>query len=119
MLTRDFRLIPVALFLAVAGCASPPASVTKEPVPPGVLAKEPAAKQAALQRGRADLACPSAEVKVISAQRLRPNFTGPMITTAERAEFIVEASGCGKGERLRVVCAQDNTECYVADATAK
>ena len=108
------RLLPIAALAALAGCAAQaPQTPTGYPPSPAIRAKEPIAMDAALKRARADLDCPAATGKLLSAQRLKPNFPGPRVQSPERGEFSIEASGCGKRQVLLVICAEDSTDCYV------
>jgi hypothetical protein len=110
----------LCLALAAAGCAAPATDTKPEAVAPGVLARQPDAIDAALKRARADLACPQAQATVTRADRLRPTFADPKVTTPDRAQYLIEASGCGKRQQLRVICTQESTTaCYVAEATTR
>lgn len=113
------KMLPVAI-LAASGIASGiAAAAPQDALSEAIKAKAPRAVEAALERARADMACPGATGRAASAQRLKPNFTGPKITTADRAEYTVNATGCGKQRTLKVICADDNTDCYVSDPGAK
>ncbi len=113
------KLSAVAFLAASALVSAAPQPESKDPLSEAIRNREPAATEAALKKARADMACPAATGSAVSAQRLKPNFTGPKITTAERAEFTVKATGCGKQATLKVICADDNTDCYVSDPGAK
>ena len=114
------KLIPVAVLAAASGCATgSPQGTAGQPLSPALKAREPVAIDAALKRAQADLACPAATARLVSAQRLKPNFPGPRVQSPERGEFGIEASGCGKRLALRVICAEDSNDCYVGDATAR
>jgi hypothetical protein len=112
-------LLPIAFLaapgMAVAAPQPEPADARSE----AIKAKAPLATETALKRARADMACPAATGSTVSAQRLKPNFTGPKVSTAERAEYTVKATGCGKQKTLKVICADDGTDCYVSDPGAK
>lgn len=120
MNARVLRLLSLAVLAAASGCATDaPQAQPGPPLSPALRAKEPLAIEAALKRARADLACPAAAARLVSAQRLKPNFPGPRVQSPDRGEFNVEASGCGKRQALRVICAEDTTDCYVGDAVAQ
>ncbi len=114
------RLLPFAALAAVSACATD-APLAREgyPLSPALKARESVALEAGLVRARADLACPAATAKLVSAQRLKPNFPGPRVQSPDRGEFSVEAAGCGKRLALRVICAEDTTDCYVGDAATR
>jgi hypothetical protein len=113
------KLLPVAILAASGIAAAAPQGEPQDALSEAIKAKAPRAVEAALVRARADMACPGATASAASAQRLKPNFTGPKIKTAERAEYTVDARGCGKQMVLKVICADDNTDCYVSDPLAK
>jgi hypothetical protein len=114
------KLLPIAALAVAAGCATDASQARPGyPLSPALKAKEPVAIEAALKRARADLACPAATAKVVSAQRLKPNFPGPRVQSPDRGEFGVEATGCGRRQALRVICAEDTTDCYVGDAVTR
>ena len=120
MIDCVLKLLPIAVLAAASACATDaPQSQPGHPLSPALKAKETMATEAALKRARADLACPATTATLVSAQRLKPNFPGPRVKSPDRGEFAIEASGCGKRQALRVICAEDTTDCYVGDAVAR
>jgi hypothetical protein len=95
------------VMLTVAGCATPPAQVLD--------GMEPQAIETALQRGRFDLQCPSAQPTVLSRQ-LRP----PVVETIRFAGvphgiFTIGVSGCGKQMTFQIACPEGGYGCFSAD----
>src|SRR5262245_54963119 len=58
--------------------------------------KQGAAMEAALQRGRFDLNCPSATATVLSSDYLQPAVQGPWVRGLQRAEYTVGVEGCNQ-----------------------
>ena len=93
--------------LTLVGCATPPAQVLD--------GMEPQAIETALQRGRFDLQCPSAQPAVLSRQ-LRP----PVVETIRFAGvphgiFTIGISGCGKQMTFQIACPEGGYGCFSAD----
>lgn len=99
----------MALFVLVAvatGCASQQQQLAE---------KQPAAIEAALQRGRFDLNCPSATATVLSQDYIQPAVQGPWVNGLERVEYTVGVQGCGQRTTYVVMCQIGTTTCFAAN----
>ena len=97
---------PVAA-LTLAGCATPPAQVLD--------GMEPQAIETALQRGRFDLQCPSAQPAVLSRQLREPAVETIRFAGVPHGIFTIGVSGCGKQMTFQIACPEGGYGCFSAD----
>ena len=71
------------------------------------------AVNAAVQRGRFEMACPKAFGSVLSSNMLQPFAWGGL----ERAEYTIGVEGCGKGATYIVVCQVDSPSCFAVSGS--
>ncbi|MTW19601.1 hypothetical protein [Allochromatium palmeri] len=76
---------------------------------------QPAAIQAALERGQFDLNCPSAQGDVLSRELIEPPLDGPYIGVL-RAEYTIGVKGCNQRKTYIVVCAEGSDGCVAANS---
>ncbi len=91
----------------LAGCATPPAQV--------LAGMEPQAIDTALQRGRFDLQCPSAEPTVLSRQLREPAVQTIRFAGIPHGIFTIGVSGCGKQMTFQVACPEGGYGCFSID----
>ncbi len=87
------------LLLALAGCQ------TDQQILAG---DQTNATQAAVQRGRFEMACPQAMGTILSSNLLQPVVWGGM----ERAEYTIGVEGCGQRRTYIVVCQVGSPNCF-------
>lgn len=103
-------VFPAAAFVAtltLAACATPPAQVLD--------GMEPQAIDTALQRGRFDLQCPSAEPTVLSRQLRQPAVETIRFAGIPHGIFTIGVSGCGKQMTFQVACPEGGYGCFSVD----
>jgi hypothetical protein len=105
MIKMLLRTLPIAAVVTLSGCATEPLTTTKEPQ----------ALETALSRARFQMGCPEATAAVLSKQTIEPAIRNVRYGGAERAEFTIGVSGCGKRETLVVICADGGDGCFAAD----
>lgn len=106
MTARRFHsLLPLALTL-VAGCATQQQQLVQ---------RQPEAMQAALQRGRFDLNCPTATATVLSNDYIQPAIQGPWVSGLNRVEYTVGVEGCNQRTTYIVVCQEGTATCFAAN----
>ncbi|NEX21932.1 hypothetical protein G3480_16740 [Thiorhodococcus mannitoliphagus] len=103
---RNSKSILALSVVILAGCASS-----------GQLldSSQPAAIQAALERGRFDLSCPGAQGDVLSRELIEPPMDGPYVGVL-RAEYTVGVEGCDQRKTYIVVCAEGGDGCVAANS---
>src|SRR5215471_3168414 len=69
-----------------------------------LAAKQPVAINAALQRGRFDLNCPTATGTVLSQDFIQPAIQGPWVSGLQRVEYTIGVAGCGDRTTYVVIC---------------
>ncbi len=106
---KKIALSSVALVatLALVGCATPPAQV--------LAGMEPQAIDTALQRGRFDLQCPSAQPTVLSRQLREPVVETIRFAGVPHGIFTIGVSGCGKQMTFQIACPEGGYGCFSAD----
>ncbi len=106
---KKIALSSVALVatLALVGCATPPAQVLD--------GMEPQAIETALQRGRFDLQCPSAQPTVLSRQLREPVVETIRFAGVPHGIFTIGVSGCGKQMTFQIACPEGGYGCFSAD----
>jgi hypothetical protein len=77
-------------------------------------AKQPAAIEAALSRGRFDLNCPSATATILSQDYIQPALQGPWIGGLNRVEYTVGVAGCNQRTTYVVMCQEGTETCFAA-----
>ena len=80
-----------------------------------LASRQPAAVQAALERGRFDLNCPSATGTVLSQDYVQPAIQGPWVMGLNRVEYTVGVAGCGQRTTYVVLCQEGTSTCFAAD----
>jgi len=74
------------------------------------------ATQVAKQRGKFELACPTATAQVLSKEMIQSEIVNPRWAPPQRAEYTVGVAGCNKRATYMVVCAEGGTGCVAAGA---
>lgn len=73
------------------------------------------ATQAALERGRFELNCPTATATVLSRDYIQPAIQGPWVAGLNRVEYTVGVEGCNKRTVYVVLCQMGTSTCFAAD----
>lgn len=107
MSQRWILLVLCAAGALVTGCPSQTQTLQN---------KQGAATQAALERGRFDLNCPSATATVLSQDFIQPAVQGPWVSGLQRAEYTVGVEGCNQRTTYVVLCQVGTETCFAADA---
>jgi len=107
-MNRSVGLAVVAIGATLLGCQSQQQMVDQ---------MTPDAQLVAQRRGAFEMNCPSATATVLSKEMMQTG-KGPAIgwQPAQRAEYTVGVSGCGKQVTYLVVCAVGGTGCVAAGA---
>ena len=98
-------LVPALLLTLVAGCATQQQQLAQ---------RQPEAIQAALQRGRFDLNCPTATATVLSNDYIQPAIQGPWVSGLNRVEYTVGVEGCNQRTTYIVICQEGTDTCFAA-----
>ena len=108
MFAHQFKWTPwfAAYALVLVGCASDSQILDQT---------QAAAQQTALERGRFDLNCPSAQVVPISRELIEPTVQGPVVAGIPRAEYTVGVEGCNKRATYVVICQVGGDGCVAGD----
>lgn len=77
-------------------------------------AKQPAAVDTALARGRFDFNCPQAQATVLSSDFIQPAIQGPWVNGLQRAEYTIGVEGCGQRTTYIVICQEGTATCFAA-----
>ena len=104
---RTIALSGVAISLMFCGCQSQQQMVDE---------MQADATQAAKQRGKFELNCPTATASVLSKEMIQSEIVNPRWAPPQRAEYTVGVSGCNKRATYLVVCAEGGTGCVAAGA---
>jgi hypothetical protein len=111
MITPRIRLaLPLLLLSGVAGCMSQQQQLAQ---------RQPEAIQAALQRGRFDLNCPTATGTVLSNDYIQPAIQGPWVNGLNRVEYTVGVEGCNQRTTYVVMCQEGTNTCFAASPEAR
>jgi hypothetical protein len=78
-------------------------------------ARQPAAVQTALERGRFDLNCPAATGTVLSQDYIQPAIQGPWLGGLNRVEYTVGVEGCNQRTTYVVLCQEGTSTCFAAN----
>lgn len=106
-MTKIWRLLALcAMVQSAAGCASQQQQLAQ---------RQPAAMQAALQRGRFDLNCPAATATVLSQDYIQPAIQGPWVNGLNRVEYTVGVAGCDQRTTYVVICQEGTETCFAAN----
>jgi hypothetical protein len=103
------RLALLALLLA-SGCATQQQQLAQ---------RQPEAEQAALQRGRFDLNCPTATATVLSSDYIQPAINGPWVNGLNRVEYTVGVAGCNQRTTYVVMCQEGTSTCFAANPDSR
>jgi len=95
-----------ALWMVETGCASQQQQLA---------ARQPAAEQTALQRGRFDLNCPTATATVLSSDYIQPAIQGPWVNGLTRVEYTIGVAGCNQRTTYVVICQEGTDTCFAAN----
>lgn len=99
-------LVTIAATLALsAGCAS-----QQQMLESG----EGSAVETALQRGRFDMNCPTANAVVLSKDFIQPAIQGPWVGGLQRLEYTVGVEGCNQRQTIVVICQEGTGTCFAA-----
>jgi len=96
----------IGLVAALLGCATQKQTLAQ---------KQDGAVQAALQRARFDLNCPSATATVLSSDFIQPAVQGPWVQGLERVEYTVGVTGCNQRTTYIVMCQVGTDTCFPAN----
>jgi hypothetical protein len=77
--------------------------------------RQSGAVQAALERGRFELDCPTATGVVLSQDYIQPAIQGPWVGGLDRVEYTVGVEGCGKRTTYVVLCQVGTSTCFAAN----
>ena len=91
---------------AVSGCATQQQQLSS---------RAPDALQTALQRGRFDLNCPTANATMLSQDFIQPAIQGPWVAGLQRMEYTVGVEGCNQRTTYVVMCQQGTQTCFAAN----
>ena len=106
-MTKSGMLVGLCLAVAVvAGCASQ-SQVLDE--------RQSGAIQAALERGRFELNCPSATATVLSRDYIQPAIQGPWVSGLQRVEYTIGVEGCNQRTTFVVMCQIGTSTCFAAN----
>jgi hypothetical protein len=106
-MAKSWKLTACAAAAAIAaGCATQSQQLAS---------RQPAAVEAALQRGRFDLNCPSATGTVLSQDYIQPAIQGPWMMGLNRVEYTVGVAGCNQRTTYVVLCQEGTSTCFAAD----
>ena len=94
----------------IAGCATQQQQLA---------AKQPAAIDTALQRGRFDLNCPTATATVLSQDFIQPAIQGPWVSGLQRVEYTIGVAGCNQRTTYVVICQEGTATCFAAAPDAR
>lgn len=100
---RGIRMVLLAVAAAAGGCASQQQQLTT---------RQPGAIDAALQRARFDLSCPSATATVLSQDYIQPAVQGPWIAGTTRLEYTIGVQGCNQKATYIVMCQEGTQTCF-------
>ena len=100
-------LVALAITMLLGGCQSQQQMVDE---------MQADATQAAKQRGKFELNCPTATASVLSKEMVQSEIVNPRWAPPQRAEYTVGVSGCDKRATYLVVCAEGGTGCVAAGA---
>jgi hypothetical protein len=81
--------------------------------------RQDGATQAALERGRFDLNCPTATATVLSRDYIQPAFQGPWVGGLNRVEYTVGVAGCNQRTTLVVLCQVGTSTCFAANPSER
>lgn len=106
-MTKASRLMGLfALAAVAAGCATQQQQLA---------ARQPAAMETALQRGRFDMNCPTATAVVLSSDFIQPAVQGPWVGGLQRVEYTVGVEGCNQRTTYVVICQEGTDTCFAAN----
>jgi hypothetical protein len=105
-MTKPWKLAACIALTIAAGCATQSQQLA---------ARQPAAVQAALERGRFDLNCPTATGTVLSRDYIQPAIQGPWVMGLNRVEYTVGVAGCNQRTTYVVLCQEGTSTCFAAD----
>jgi len=91
--------------MALGGCATPGQMLDST---------QAMAMNAALERGRFELNCPTAQGVVISREQVQPVLQGPWVGGVLRNEYTIGVDGCGKRSTFVVICPAGGSGCFAA-----
>ena len=104
MTNRLTRVLLIAGAVA-SGCATQQQTLAQ---------KQDGAVEAALQRGRFELNCPTATATVLSSDFIQPAAQGPWVSGLERTEYTVGVAGCDQRTTYVVLCQVGSNTCFAA-----
>ena len=104
------RLLVSGAFIAcAAGCATQQQQLA---------AKQPAAIDTALARGRFEMNCPTATATVLSQDFIQPAIQGPWVAGLQRAEYTIGIEGCNQRRTYVIMCQEGTETCFAASPMA-
>jgi hypothetical protein len=95
-----------AVLVVASGCASQQQLLNQ---------KQGGAVEAALQRARFEMNCPSAMATVLSSDYIQPAIQGPWVSGLQRAEYTIGVEGCGQRHTYVVMCQVGTDTCFAAN----
>jgi hypothetical protein len=84
-----------------------------------LAARQPAAIDTALQRGRFDLNCPTATATVLSQDYIQPAIQGPWVNGLTRVEYTIGVEGCNQRTTYVVICQEGTATCFAANPDSR
>ena len=103
---RSSASMVVIALLSATGCASQADFLNS---------RQDMAMQTAVNRGRFDMSCPTANGQVLSREVTQPPIQGPMVMGEERGLFTIGVEGCGQRQTYQVVCPMGGDGCIGID----
>jgi hypothetical protein len=101
----DIRLCLLLLVIA-SGCATQQQMLDQ---------RQPGATQAALERARFEMNCPSATATVLSQDFIQPAIQGPWVSGLQRVEYTIGVEGCNQRHVYVVLCQEGTNTCFSAN----
>jgi hypothetical protein len=109
-MTKTLSFAAIAAVLALtSGCATEQQMLQQQ---------QSVAVNAALQRGRFELNCPTATATVLSSDFIQPAIQGGPwlgVQGINRLEYTIGVEGCGKRTTLVTMCQQGSSTCFAAN----
>jgi len=106
MVTTVKTLLGLLLLVTASGCATQQQMLDQ---------RQPGATQAALERARFEMNCPSATATVLSQDFIQPAIQGPWVSGLQRVEYTIGVEGCNQREVYVVLCQEGTNTCFSAN----
>ena len=103
------KMLRILTLCAMAGVGTGCATQQQQ-----LTARQPAAIDTALQRGRFDLNCPAANATVLSSDFIQPAVQGPWVAGMTRLEYTIGIEGCNQRRTYVIMCQEGTQTCFAA-----